>query len=190
MHGRTFDDAAAHARHLAQTEGLEYIAPFDDRWVIAGQGTIGLELIQQDAALTHVFVPVGGGGLAAGIAVVIKQLMPQVQVIAVEPEDSAVLSGKAPGPHKIQGIGAGFVPDTLDTKIYDEIITVSNADAFATGRRIGKEEGVLTGISSGAAVHAAIQIAKRPEAKGKNIVIILPDSGDRYLSSPLFADEA
>ena len=119
-----------------------------------------------------------------------KAKNPAVKVIAVEPEDSAVLSGKAPGPHKIQGIGAGFVPDTLDTKIYDEIITVSNADAFATGRRIGREEGVLTGISSGAAVHAAIQIAKRPEAKGKNIVIILPDSGDRYLSSPLFADEA
>ena len=109
-------------------------------------------------------------------------------MVAVEPASSAVLSTGTPGPHKIQGIGAGFVPDVLDTKVYDEIITVSNEDAFATGKLIGKKEGVLVGISSGAATWAAIQLAKRPENKGKNIVVLLPDTGDRYLSTPLFSD--
>jgi cysteine synthase A len=111
-----------------------------------------------------------------------------VKVVAVEPASSAVLSTGVAGPHKIQGIGAGFVPDVLDTKIYDEIIPVSNDDAFATGKEIGKNEGVLVGISSGAAVWAAIELAKRPENEGKTIVVLLPDTGDRYLSTPLFAD--
>ena len=157
----------------------------------AHEETTGPEIWNDTDGELDIFVSgVGTGGTVSGTGRYLKSKKPSVKVVALEPEDSAVISGEAAGPHKIQGIGAGFVPDTLDTKIYDEIITVSNADAFATGRRIGKEEGVLTGISSGAAVHAAIQIAKRPEAKGKNIVIILPDSGDRYLSSPLFADEA
>ena len=111
-----------------------------------------------------------------------------MKVVAVEPAGSPVLSKGAPGAHKIQGIGAGFVPDVLDTKIYDEVIAVENEDAFATGKLIGKKEGVLVGISSGAAVWAAIQLAKRPENKGKTIVALLPDTGDRYLSTPLFAD--
>ena len=157
----------------------------------AHEETTGPEIWEDTDGEIDIFVSgVGTGGTVSGTGRFLKSKKPSVKVVALEPEDSAVISGEAAGPHKIQGIGAGFVPDTLDTKIYDEIITVSNADAFATGRRIGREEGVLTGISSGAAVHAAIQIAKRPEAKGKNIVIILPDSGDRYLSSPLFADEA
>ena len=111
-----------------------------------------------------------------------------MKIVAVEPASSAVLSTGVAGAHKIQGIGAGFVPDVLDTSVYDEIIAVSNEDAFADGKRVGKEEGVLVGISSGAALHAAIELAKRPENKGKTIVALLPDTGDRYLSTPLFAD--
>lgn len=129
---------------------------------------------------------VGTGGTIAGAGKYLKSKNPNVKIVAVEPSASPVLSAGAPGAHKIQGIGAGFVPDTLDTSVYDEIITVDNEDAFEKGRLMGKKEGVLVGISSGAALHAAILLAKRPENKGKNIVVILPDSGDRYLSTELF----
>lgn len=131
---------------------------------------------------------VGTGGTITGVGEYLKSKNPNVKVVAVEPATSPVLSKGVAGSHKIQGIGAGFVPAVLDTKIYDEIIPVENDDAFATGKLIGKKEGVLVGISSGAAVWAAIQLAKRPENKGKTIVVILPDTGDRYLSTPLFAD--
>ena len=131
---------------------------------------------------------VGTGGTLTGVGQYLKSKKPGVKVVAVEPKDSPVLSEGHAGSHKIQGIGAGFVPDVLDTKIYDEIIPVTNEDAFATGKRIGHAEGVLVGISSGAAVWAAIELAKRPENAGKTIVTLLPDTGDRYLSTPLFAD--
>ena len=123
-----------------------------------------------------------------GVGKYLKSKNPDVKVVAVEPASSPVLSKGTAGAHKIQGIGAGFVPDVLDTKVYDEVIAVENDDAFATGRLIGHKEGVLVGISSGAAVWAAIQLAKRPENAGKNIVVLLPDTGDRYLSTPLFAE--
>jgi cysteine synthase A len=131
---------------------------------------------------------VGTGGTVTGVGEYLKSKNPGVKVVAVEPATSAVLSTGVAGPHKIQGIGAGFVPDVLNTKIYDEIIPVANEDAFATGREIGRSEGVLVGISSGAATFAAIQLAKRPENEGKTIVVLLPDTGDRYLSTPMFAD--
>ena len=131
---------------------------------------------------------VGTGGTITGVGQYLKSRNPAVKVVAVEPKSSAVLSTGVAGPHKIQGIGAGFVPDVLDTGVYDEIIPVENDDAFAAGKEIGKNEGVLVGISSGAAVWAAIQLAKRPENAGKTIVVLLPDTGDRYLSTPLFAD--
>ena len=131
---------------------------------------------------------VGTGGTITGTGAYLKEQNPAVKVVAVEPADSPVLSKGTSGSHKIQGIGAGFVPDVLDTKIYDEIIPVANEDAFAAGRKIGQTEGILVGISSGAAAWAAIELAKRPENKGKTIVVLLPDTGDRYLSTPLFAD--
>lgn len=140
-----------------------------------------------DGKVDYFVAGVGTGGTITGVGEYLKQQNPDVKIVAVEPEDSPVLSEGHAGPHKIQGIGAGFVPDVLDTKIYDEVIRVTNSDAFTTGRMIGRKEGVLVGISSGAAMWAAIQIAKRPEAQGKNIVVLLPDSGDRYLSTPLFA---
>ena len=153
------------------------------------KATTGPEIWEDTDGNVDIFVAgVGTGGTVTGTGEYLKSQNPNVKVVAVEPASSPVLSQGHAGAHKIQGIGAGFVPDVLDTKIYDEIITVENDDAFATGRLIGKHEGVLVGISSGAAVWAAIELAKRPENKGKTIVVLLPDTGDRYLSTPLFAD--
>ncbi len=151
--------------------------------------TTGPEIWEDTDGAVDVFVAgVGTGGTLTGVGKYLKSKNPAVKIVAVEPKDSPVLSEGHAGSHKIQGIGAGFVPDVLDTKVYDEIIPVTNDDAFATGKRIGHAEGVLVGISSGAAVWAAIQLAKRPENAGKTIVALLPDTGDRYLSTPLFAD--
>ena len=151
--------------------------------------TTGPEIYEDTDGKVDIFVAgVGTGGTITGVGQYLKSKLPNVKVVAVEPATSAVLSTGVAGAHKIQGIGAGFVPEVLDTKVYDEIIPVSNEDAFATGRMIGRSEGVLVGISSGAAVWVAIQLAKRPENAGKNIVVLLPDTGDRYLSTPMFAD--
>ena len=151
--------------------------------------TTGPEIYEDTDGKVDIFVAgVGTGGTISGVGEYLKSKNPNVQVVAVEPADSPVLSAGTAGPHKIQGIGAGFVPDTLNTGVYNEVIPVTNDDAFATGKLIGKQEGVLVGISSGAAVWAAIELAKRPENKGKTIVALLPDTGDRYLSTPLFAD--
>lgn len=151
--------------------------------------TTGPEIYEATEGKVDILVAgVGTGGTISGTGKYLKSQKPEVKVIAVEPAASPVLSKGTAGPHKIQGIGAGFVPDTLDTTVYDEIITVENDAAFETGRLIGKKEGILVGISSGAALHAAIEVAKRAENKGKNIVVIFPDSGDRYLSTPLFEE--
>lgn len=151
--------------------------------------TTGPEIWEDTDGKIDLFVAgVGTGGTITGVGEYLKSRNPAVRVVAVEPESSPVLSGGNPGPHKIQGIGAGFVPDNLNTRIYDEVITVSNEDAFDYGRRVGRQEGVLVGISSGAAVRAAVTLAQRPENKGKTIVVLLPDTGDRYLSTPLFAE--
>ena len=153
------------------------------------KATTGPEIWEDTDGKVDTFVAgVGTGGTVSGVGEYLKSQNPNVKVVAVEPASSPVLSKGVAGSHKIQGIGAGFVPDVLDTKVYDEIIPVENEDAFTTGKLIGKKEGVLVGISSGAAVWAAIQLAKRPENKGKTIVALLPDTGDRYLSTPLFAD--
>ncbi|MBQ2512662.1 MAG: cysteine synthase A [Clostridia bacterium] len=149
----------------------------------------GPEIWDDTDGRVDIFVAgVGTGGTVTGVGEYLKSKNPAVKVVAVEPETSAVLSTGVAGPHKIQGIGAGFVPDVLNTSVYDEIITVPNEKAFSTGREIGRKEGVLVGISSGAATYAAIELAKRPENRGKLIVVLLPDTGDRYLSTPLFSD--
>ena len=155
----------------------------------AHKATTGPEIWEDTDGEVDIFVAgVGTGGTITGTGEYLKSRNPNVKVVAVEPAGSPVLSKGTSGAHKIQGIGAGFVPDVLNTAVYDEIIAVENEDAFTAGRRIGKREGVLVGISSGAAVWAAIQLAKRPENKGKTIVVLLPDTGDRYLSTPLFAE--
>lgn len=151
--------------------------------------TTGPEIWSDTDGRVDIFVAgVGTGGTITGVGEYLKERNPAVRIAAVEPADSPVLSGGAPGPHKIQGIGAGFVPEVLNTGIYDEVIRVGNEDAFAAGREIARREGILVGISSGAALWAAMEIAKRPQSRGKTIVVLLPDTGDRYLSTPLFEE--
>jgi cysteine synthase A len=183
--------AIAKAQELAETTPNSFIPgqfvnPANPK---AHFETTGPEIFEDTDGQVDIFVAgVGTGGTVTGVGKYLKSKKPGVKIVAVEPASSAVLSTGVPGPHKIQGIGAGFVPDVLDTKVYDEIITVSNEDAFATGREFGRTEGVLVGISSGAALWAAIELAKRAENKGKNIVVLLPDTGDRYLSTSLFSE--
>ena len=155
----------------------------------AHKAATGPEIWEDTDGAVDIFVAgVGTGGTLTGVGEYLKEQKPEVNIVAVEPAGSPVLSKGTAGAHKIQGIGAGFVPDVLNTAVYDEIIPVENEAAFAAGKRVGRSEGVLVGISSGAAVHAAIELAKRPENRGKTIVVLLPDTGDRYLSTPLFAD--
>ena len=183
--------AIAKANELAEEIPHSFIPGqfTNDANPLAHYKTTGPEIWKDTEGKVDIFVAgVGTGGTISGVGKYLKEQNPDVKVVAVEPAGSPVLSGGNSGPHKIQGIGAGFIPDTLNTKIYDEIIQVENEAAFETGRAIGREEGILIGISSGAAVWAATELAKRPENKGKNIVVLLPDTGDRYLSTPMFAE--
>lgn len=155
----------------------------------AHRETTGPEIYRDtDGEVDYFIAGVGTGGTVTGVGEYLKSQKPEVKVIAVEPASSPVLTTGKGGPHKIQGVGAGFVPDVLNTKVYDEVIPVSNEDAFEYGRKVGRHDGVLVGISSGAAVAAAVEVAKRPESEGKTIVVLLPDTGDRYLSTPLFSE--
>jgi cysteine synthase A len=177
------------AEELAQTFGNAYIPQQFNNLANAEihRRTTAQEIWEDTDGQVDIFVAgVGTGGTITGVGEVLKQRNPKVKVVAVEPTDSPVLSHGKPGPHKLQGIGAGFVPQVLNTGIYDEIFHVKNEEAFAAGRLLAQKEGVLAGISSGAALHAAIEIARRPENKGKRIVVLLPDTGERYLSTPLF----
>ena len=183
--------AIAKAKELAETTPRSFIPGqfTNPSNPAAHEKTTGPEIWEDTDGKVDVFVAgVGTGGTVTGVGHYLKQQNPDVRVVAVEPKSSPVLSEGHAGAHKIQGIGAGFVPDVLDTKVYDEVVTVSNEDAFATGRAVGHKEGVLVGISSGAAVWAAVQLAKRPENEGKTIVALLADTGERYLSTPLFAE--
>lgn len=183
--------AIAKAEELAETTPNSFIPSqfTNSANPKAHKSTTGPEIWNDTDGKVDIFVAgVGTGGTVTGVGEYLKSQNPNVKVVAVEPAGSPVLSKGTPGPHKIQGIGAGFVPDTLNTDIYDEIIAVENEDAFSTGRAIAKGEGILVGISSGAAVFAATELAKRPENKGKIIVALLPDTGDRYLSTPMFAE--
>jgi len=188
---KSMKGAIAKAKELAeQTPNSfipgQFVNPANPK---AHRETTGPEIYEDTDGKVDIFVAgVGTGGTVTGVGEYLKSKNSKVKVVAVEPASSPVLSSGVAGPHKIQGIGAGFVPDVLNTDIYDEIITVTNEDAFATGRLIGRREGVLVGISSSAAVFAAIELAKRPENEGKTFVVLLPDTGDRYLSTPLFAD--
>lgn len=184
--------AIAKAQELAeQIPGAMILGQFDNPAnAQAHRETTGPEIWQETEGKVDIFVAgVGTGGTITGVGEYLKSKNPAVKIVAVEPSDSPVLSGGAAGPHKLQGIGAGFVPSLLNTSVYDEVITVSSEDAFEQGRLLARTEGVLVGISSGAALWAARQLAKRPENKGKNIVVLLPDSGDRYLSTPMFREE-
>lgn len=184
--------AIAKAQELAeQIPGAMILGQFDNPAnAQAHRETTGPEIWEQTEGKVDIFVAgVGTGGTITGVGEYLKSMNPAVKVVAVEPSDSPVLSGGNAGPHGLQGIGAGFVPSLLNTSVYDEVITVSSEDAFAQGRQLARTEGVLVGISSGAALWAAGQLARRPENKGKNIVVLLPDSGDRYLSTPMFYEE-
>ena len=183
--------AIAKAEELRDSiEGAIILGQFDNPAnADAHRKTTGPEIWEQTDGKVDIFVAtVGTGGTITGTGEYLKSMNPNIQVIGVEPASSPVLSGGQAGPHAIQGIGAGFVPEALNTEVYDEIIPVKSEDAFSIGKMIGKKEGILVGISAGAAMWAAIELAKRPENKGKNIVVLLPDTGDRYLSTPLFAD--
>ncbi len=181
--------AIAKAKELENTiPGAVILGQFDNPAnPAAHQATTGPEIWEDTDGKVDIFVAgVGTGGTITGIGTYLKSQNPNVKVVAVEPTDSPVLSGGKPGPHKLQGIGAGFIPSVLDTAVYDEIITVTTQEAFTTGKEIAHKEGILVGITSGAALYAAAELAKRPENKGKTIVALLPDSGDRYLSTPMF----